>query len=256
MTASRQQLEQTLEAYLDGLLEGPDREAFERRIEEQPDLQAAVRQHRAIDSALKRVIGPPPQVRLNPAPDTAAPARPPAGAGWRLVAKRLAVAAALAGGVFGAWQIYSVLRPDSGGYQPMAWRTLEAVYRDEVESGFEPGWVCENDEEFADSFRRSLRQRLLHHPLGTQAHPHWGVGPLLLGAGTSHLGAVAGTELPAGHRREEVILALVAVDDFGDKLLDLDSESELFSGFAGTSLAERFPSLNLPTGEQVVRAAG
>ncbi len=155
------QPEQTLEAYLDGLLEGPDREAFERRIDEQPDLQAAVRQHRAVDSALKRVIGPPPVARLDPAGDGAGPARTPATGGWRLAVKRLAVAAALAGGVFGTWQIYSVLRPDSGGYQPMAWRTLETVYRDEIKSGFEPSWVCENDEEFGDSFSKSHGQRLL-----------------------------------------------------------------------------------------------
>lgn len=159
--SSRPQPEQTLEAYLDGLLEGPEREAFERRIEKQPDLQAAVRQHRAIDSALKRVIGPPPQVRLNRAPDAAGPARSPATGGWRLAVKRLAVAAALTGGVFGAWQIYSVLRPDSGGYQPMAWRNLETVYRDEIESGFEPSWVCENDEEFRQSFSKSHGQPLL-----------------------------------------------------------------------------------------------
>ena len=159
--SSRPQPEQTLEAYLDGLLEGPEREACEGRIGKQPDLQAAVRQHRAIDSALKRVIGPPPQVRLNRAPDAAGPARSPATGGWRLAVKRLAVAAALTGGVFGAWQIYSVLRPDSGGYQPMAWRNLETVYRDEIESGFEPSWVCENDEEFRQSFSKSHGQPLL-----------------------------------------------------------------------------------------------
>ncbi len=159
--SSRPQPEHTLEAYLDGLLEGPDREAFERRIEEQPDLQAAVRQHRAVDSALKRVIGPPPVARLDPAGDAAGPARAPATGGWRLAVKRLAVAAALAGGVFGAWQIYSVLSPDAGGYQPMAWRSLETVYRNEIESGFEPSWVCENDEEFRQSFSKSHGQPLL-----------------------------------------------------------------------------------------------
>lgn len=162
--SSRPQPEQTLEAYLDGLLEGPEREAFERRIEKQPDLQAAVRQQRAIDSALKRVIGSPPLARLNRAPDPTTAARSPATSAtgaWRLAVKRLAVAAALAGGVFGAWQIFNVLRPDSGGYQPMAWRNLETVYRDEIETGFEPSWVCENDEEFRQSFSKSHGQPLL-----------------------------------------------------------------------------------------------
>ncbi len=47
----------------------------------------------------------------------------------------------------------------------MAWRSLAAIYQDEITSGFEPAWVCKDDQEFSDTFFDLYRQRLLLKPL-------------------------------------------------------------------------------------------
>ncbi len=239
--SSHPQPEQTLEAYLDGLLEGPEREAFERRIEEQPDLQAAVRRQRTIDSALKRVIGSPPLARVDPAPNTTTPVRPPAtratGA-WRIAVRRLAVAAALAAGVFGAWQIFSVLRPNSGGYTPMAWRSLETVYRDEIESGFEPSWVCENDEEFRQSFLKRHGQPLLLAQLPDQ----------MSALGLAYCNSITPktTYLLATVENEPVIVFVDRGDRDAGQTLSPGSDLHLYSRHVGSLVLYELSPLDQP----------
>ena len=76
---------------------------------------------------------------------------------------RLAVAAAVAGGLVGVWLIaQNVTSPrPGGGYQSQPWRAMQTVYHDLVTEGFEPLWVCKDDQEFADSFRSTYHQGLL-----------------------------------------------------------------------------------------------
>ncbi len=164
--ASHQQLGDLLDAYADGLMTGEQRETVEQAILARPELERQLHHQRAIDDALRRRLTPPPAHELQAVLEQAGTAAPgPARAPWRLMARRLAVAAALAAGTFGAWQIWSFMQPRLPGYQPMPWRSLVAIYQDEITSGFEPDWVCKDDQEFSDTFEDLYRQRLLLEPL-------------------------------------------------------------------------------------------
>ncbi len=164
--ASHQQLGDLLDAYADGLMTGEQRETVEQALLARPQLERQLHHQRAIDDALRRRLTPPPADELQAVLEQAGTAAPgPAWAPWRLMARRLAVAAALAAGVFGAWQIWSFMQPRPPGYQEMPWRSLAAIYQDEITSGFEPDWVCKDDREFSDTFFDLYRQRLLLEPL-------------------------------------------------------------------------------------------
>ena len=163
---SHQQPEDLLDAYADGLLTGEQRETVEQALPARPQLERQLHHQQAIDDALRRRLTPPPAHELQAVLEQAGTAAPgPARAPWRLMARRLAVAAALAAGAFGAWQIWSFMQPRPPGYQPMPWRTLAAIYQDEITSGFEPDWVCKDDQEFSDTFDDLYRQPLLLEPL-------------------------------------------------------------------------------------------
>ncbi len=177
MSERPQPTEGLLDAYLDGLLGDADRKAFELELDRRHDLRSAVEHQQAIDAALKRLVSPPSEEQLNliaERADEAGRRRISPGRGWRVVARRLAVAAALAGGTFGAWQIWDFVRPGSHSANPYVqqpWRSFETVYRDKIADGFQPAWVCKDDKEFADSFWAIHRQRLLlgELPEGTKA---------------------------------------------------------------------------------------
>ncbi len=163
---NHQQPEDLLDAYADGLLTGEQRETVEQALLARPQLERQLHHQQAIDDALRRRMTPPPAHVLQTVLDQAGTAAPgPARSPWRLMARRLAVAAALAAGAFGAWQIWSFMQPRPPGYQQMPWRTLAAIYHDEITSGFEPDWVCKDDQEFSDTFDDLYRQRLLLEPL-------------------------------------------------------------------------------------------
>ncbi len=169
---NHQQPEDLLDAYADGLLTTEQRETVEQALLARPELKRQLHRQRAIDDALRRRLTPPPAHQLQAVLEQAGTAAPgpakapgPARAPWRLMARRLAVAAALAAGAFGAWQIWSFMQPRLPGYQPMPWRTLAAIYQDEITSGFEPDWVCKDDQEFSDTFDDLYGQRLLLEPL-------------------------------------------------------------------------------------------
>ncbi len=117
-----------------------------------------------LDQRIRRLMKPPPQEHLAKIAERAilqaALSPPPA----RRRPGRLAVAAAVAGGLVGVWLIAQNLVPDrsrEGVYQAQPWRAMQTVYRDLVSEGFEPLWVCKDDQEFADSFRSTYHQGLL-----------------------------------------------------------------------------------------------
>ena len=177
MSERPQPTEGLLDAYLDGLLDDADRKAFQLDLDRRHDLRSAVEHQQAIDAALKRLVSPPSEEQLNliaHRADEAGRRRISPGRGWRVAARRLAVAAALAGGTFGAWQIWDFVRPGSHSANPYVqqpWRSFETVYRDKIADGFQPAWICKDDKEFADSFWAIHRQRLLlgELPEGTKA---------------------------------------------------------------------------------------
>jgi len=53
------QFDDRLEAYLDDLLDQQDRAAFERLVQERPELRRTVAQQDAIDASIRRVCAPP-----------------------------------------------------------------------------------------------------------------------------------------------------------------------------------------------------
>jgi anti-sigma factor RsiW len=100
-----------LELYLDGLLSQEQRREFEENLRRDPQLQAQVQHQQSIDQALKRLMQAP-QPAANAvavATHAAAAARRlarPSGSGSTLTAgvlKRMAIAAAFLGAIFGAW---------------------------------------------------------------------------------------------------------------------------------------------------------
>ena len=116
-----------------------------------------------LDERLRRLMQPPPAERLAMIAERAilqaASALPPA----RRRLGRLAVAAAVAGGLVGVWLIAQNVTPTrpQGGYQSQPWRAMQTMYDDLVSEGFQPLWVCKDDQEFADSFRSVHHQPLL-----------------------------------------------------------------------------------------------
>lgn len=158
--------EHMIDAYLDGGLQGPERAEFEKRLERDADLRTEVERQIEIDGAIKRLVRPPSQKRLDAIAETAArcvaqdKARP--GGTWRIMARRLAVAAAVAGGIVGVWQIWHVVgRPTTAPYERRPWQSLETAYRVSIDEGFRPEWVCKDDREFAETFRTAYGQPLL-----------------------------------------------------------------------------------------------
>jgi hypothetical protein len=116
-----------------------------------------------LDERLRRLMQPPPAERLAKIAERAilqaASAPPPA----RRRFGRLAVAAAVAGGLVGVWLIAQNISPNRprGGYQSQPFRAMQTVYDDLISEGFQPLWVCKDDQEFADSFRSVHHQALL-----------------------------------------------------------------------------------------------
>jgi hypothetical protein len=118
----------------------------------------------SIDASLRRLFDPPSQAGLDAIADRALGHFRPARGLRHHGVRRLAAAAAIAGACVGGWQIWQAVGPASrppSAYRQQAWRSLETVYRDSVASGFEPGWVCADDREFALTFGSLHHQGLV-----------------------------------------------------------------------------------------------
>lgn len=162
MTDHESQFDTQLDAYVDGVMAPQERADFERRLETDESLRREVERQQDIDDSLRRMFAPPgvqrAAVMLN---DDAAPST----AATRSTSTRrsipwlrkLAVAASIGAGIVGSWLIWDVLGPQGrGGYGP--WRDFETVYAQAVTNGMEPDWICETEQEFADSFRNRYGQ--------------------------------------------------------------------------------------------------
>lgn len=159
----------TLDDYLDGLLDEEATSRFEQGIHADRDLQAEIERQTAVNDALQRMCTPSPGVekRVIEAIRNAAAATPVPIA--RAVAvpfyrRRWAIAALLALGVVAAWRLVGVIEQslvDRDEYGPKPWTSVVTYYRNAVENGFDPEWVCKDDDEFAGAFKKRLRQPLL-----------------------------------------------------------------------------------------------
>jgi hypothetical protein len=169
-----------LDAYLDGTMAERDRHAFERMMAMDRELKQAVHRQKSIDQSLRRMFpvsssatveavlqqaqqeshAASQTVTSKPSAKTAPP--PEKHVNWR---RRLAVAAALLGGAYGIWSTYSFYFPpkptfmaeQGGGIEPLK---FDEYYTGKVKSGYQPYWVCENDAQFADTFRQRFGQAL------------------------------------------------------------------------------------------------
>jgi hypothetical protein len=147
-----------LDLYTDGLLSGPERLAFERRLELEPELRDALELQRRMDTSLRRTFVAP------PAPQ--APAPPAAAMPWlqRMRRSRLMAAAAVLLIALGAWRVFEFFRaqrhpelvqeryPD----QRLVQLPMDKVYRVELDRGFKPQWICKDEREFVTTFWHKL----------------------------------------------------------------------------------------------------
>jgi hypothetical protein len=167
-----------LEAYLDHALAAEARDRFEQAVAIDPCLRREVELQEAIDAGLRRAFGVPSEAALRAllparlAADEAETEAPPApgraATGW-MVLRRFAVAAALAGGVFGSWLIWESMRPTPTLSEPYAApgprQDVQTIYREAVAAGLTPDWVCETESEFTETFRARFGQGLRLGPL-------------------------------------------------------------------------------------------
>lgn len=173
-----------LELYLDGQLSEDRAVIVERRIAAEPLLQAVVERQEQLDASLGELFQSP---ALNaefleklatesdldqdeqPATVLVRPAKPEATKldatrpAWRQ--QGLAVAAMLACVLvwtFYGWDEFIGLVSPEGGYEQI---TVARLYQDAVEDGFKPEWLCEDDQEFAQTFYDRQGTGLLLKPL-------------------------------------------------------------------------------------------
>jgi hypothetical protein len=165
------QPEDLLDDYVDDLLDDDDRSAFERELQHRPALRDEItRQHR-IDSTLCRAFSPPADGHLRNLVSSALSDHEGGSSSViRFPRRRMpwALAASLLLAVAGLWMIIATVGTRHAGPDPyaiQAHRTMQQVYADELASGFEPDWVCEDDREFRSAFWLRFRQPLLLRPL-------------------------------------------------------------------------------------------
>ncbi len=153
-----------IDRYCDGLLQGQDLEAFEEQAKRDPGLREELVQQRRIDESLRRQFASSSprstaaELRRSLATQESRPMANSASLGRR---RWLIVAALIAIGAGAAWQAWDYFKPGTVVYPPKPHRTLVQQYQETINAGFKPDWVCETEEEFANTFRKRLRQKLL-----------------------------------------------------------------------------------------------
>lgn len=165
-----------LELYLDGQLSDDRAAEMDRRLAAEPALKAIAERQELVDASLGRLFKAPKvdaaflaelgandlpseqqQVTLPPKPELQQ-ARD-----WRQTG--LAVAALLAcvmTWTFYGWDQLQNLFSPAGGYEQI---TVAQLYQDAVQAGFEPDWLCKDDQEFAQTFYDRQGAGLLLRPL-------------------------------------------------------------------------------------------
>lgn len=153
------------DAYVDGLLSESAHKEFERRLERDADLRGELVRQRQLDERLRTLFAPPDAERIV----ARIPTRSASGAGSTAWGKHfanvskgrwLAWAAVLVVVVGGGWLLREWIEP------PPFWNryeshTLAEVYQHEIDTGLKPMWVCKDDQEFAGTFWRGVRQPLV-----------------------------------------------------------------------------------------------
>ena len=175
------QRDPTLDDYLDGLLDEESRRRFEEKLERDPDLRAQIERQDGLNDALSRMCAPTASRQervfeaVRQAGTTAKTSVAPSGA-IPFYRRRWVIAALLALSMVAAWPLAGVIeqwRSADDGYGPKPWTSVETYYRQTVQGGFKSEWICKDDAEFANTFKKRLRQPLL---VATTTGPVVGLG--------------------------------------------------------------------------------
>jgi hypothetical protein len=172
MYTARPQPDALLDLYLDGLMDEDQRLAFERDLADDPAQQEEVLRQDEVNASLRRMMTPPAPERLRdllngseePRTEDPSPRRTRRAPDRLRLFRPLAIAASVMLCVLGGWMIWTALGPGPrtpDPYAPQPWRSMQTVYEEKIDTGFRPDWVCRTDDEFQDTFRRQLGQRLL-----------------------------------------------------------------------------------------------
>lgn len=171
-----------LDAYVDGLLSRPEREAFEARLAQNPLLRAEVEAQRRVDGSLRGLFPIPmslplPPAHVNgkpqgqgPAAKSPSPAGRGTGAGSAGLAGHgplaLAILLLLTGGFLLWWNFDSSLFTGTVRSE----RSLDGSYRQLVRDGFKPGLDCATESELAAEVSKRAGQtvRVARTPAGVQ----------------------------------------------------------------------------------------
>lgn len=196
-----------LQAFLDGLLSSEQLCSFNERLMQDPELKAALDQHRVIDQSLRRVMVDPSPARaqavrqyiqaaalaagtgatsnglagktalagtngvLNPAADNLKLVQ--SAAALRTsgsLRRRLAIAAMIIAALFIGWSGWNYFKGDSSNNLPLL--TVDQYHQLVVAKNWHPYWKCENNEQFASAFRKRLGQPLLLGALPANIEAH------------------------------------------------------------------------------------
>jgi hypothetical protein len=169
--ADGQRDDELFETFLDGLRIEDDRESLLAALRTDPTRQREEKLQSQIDDGLRRLF-----VVEAPARDAIVAALAKSRVSVETAAerprniRRFGIAAALAASLLAAIAL-SLLWPSSRHAEPyVASRPLVDLYRNAVESGFEPSYECHEPERFADTFQRRQGQplRLLPMPKGSR----------------------------------------------------------------------------------------
>lgn len=154
-----EQDEALLDRYLDGLLAGSEKAAFEQRIARDKELKNQVDLQRRLDGALVRTLPPAPDARalLDAARAERKVLRPTFGR------RALVAAVSLAAVLLVALAVYSFVVPDAPKKDKVAklpHRTFEQAYSERLQGGFKPDWVCNDEVELVASYKKAVGQPL------------------------------------------------------------------------------------------------
>jgi hypothetical protein len=150
-----------IDRYLDGQLDAGERASFEAALAHDSSLRAEVELQRRIDGALEAAVphGDPDAILARARAAVVARPRP-----RRLVRVALVLGVFLL--VLGALAWWLAPAPEEApqGYKRGPPRPLEVIYADRVQTGFKPDWVCKDEKEFADTFKKELGVPLAFAP--------------------------------------------------------------------------------------------